>query len=298
MNGNELNWQDIRLFLAVAEQGSFSAAARTLRLGQPTLSRRIAELEAQLGQPLFNRVSQGCTLTVLGAKLLPSVQQMALWSAETLTQIQSPHKIEGRVCITAPPAVAFAFLPLFAAELKAIFPDIQLEIRSDIGTLNLARGEADLSLRIEAPSQEDLICLASYRGHMRVYVSQELAATLEDPADMQAVDWICWPDEYDYLQTNQILKREIPGFKPSFTANDYNVQLAACCAGLGALALPEGVEKVAFIKGLTPLPIDLSEYATGELHMVVHKRQQHIPRVVKVTQMLEAYFTRLWPQKA
>ena len=82
MNSNEVNWQDIRLFLAVAEAGSFSAAARNLKLGQPTLSRRIAELEQELGQPLFSRFSQGCQLTALGQKLLPAAKQMAIWMKE------------------------------------------------------------------------------------------------------------------------------------------------------------------------------------------------------------------------
>lgn len=300
MNSNELNWQDIRLFLAVAEGGSFSAAARTLKLGQPTLSRRIAELEEQLGQPLFTRLSQGCELTAFGAKLLPAAEQMALWSAEAMMQIQAPNKFEGRVCIAAPPAIAFIFLPPFAAELKQLYPDIQLEVRSDIATLNLARGEADLSLRIAEPEHEDLICLTSYHGNVKAYVSDTLASRLSESEQnsIYGIDWICWPDEYDYLETNQILKREIPNFKPSFTSNDYNVQLAACSAGLGALALPEGVEKVSVIKGLTTLPIDLSKYAEGELHMVVHKRQRHVPRVVKVAELLEAFLAKVWKVKA
>ena len=294
MNTSELNWQDIRLFLAVAEQGSLSAAARTLKLGQATLSRRIAEFEEQLGQALFNRQSQGCELTAFGAKLLPAAEQMAHCSAAALSLIQSPNRFEGRVCITAPPAVAFAFLTPFAAQLKQQYPDIQIEIRSDINTLNLARGEADLSLRIAAPEHADLICLSSFRGHMQVYASQAVAESIEDKTNIHGLDWICWPDDFDYLEINRILKREIKNFKPAFTANDYNVQIAACCSGLGVLALPEGIDKMNFISGLTPLDIDLKQYTTGELHMVVHKRQQHIPRVAKVGELLTEFFEEVW----
>ncbi len=295
MNSGELNWQDMRLFLAVAEQGSFSGAARELKLGQPTLSRRIAELEEQLGQKLFSRISQGCELTELGAKLLPAAQQMAVWSTEALTQVQSPNKIEGRVRLTAPPGVAFAMLPQAAVELKKAYPDIRLEVLSGIDTLNLARGEADISLRTQVPEDEDLICLASFYRRLKVFVSPALAESLSDAVSIQDVDWICWPDGYDYLQINQFLKRDIPDFKPAFTANDYNVQLAACSAGLGALVLPEGFEKSTSITGLTPLQIDLSQYAPGELHIVVHKRQRYIQRVVKVTDILNAYFQSISP---
>ncbi len=295
MNGNELNWQDIRLFLAVAEHGSFSGAARELKLGQPTLSRRMAELEEQLGQKLFSRVSQGCELTELGAKLLPAAEQMAVWSTEALTQAQSPDRIEGRVRVTAPPGVAFAMLPQAAVDLKKEYPDIRLEVLSGIGTMNLARGEADVSLRTQVPEDKDLICLASFFRPLKVFVSPTLAASLDDTVSLQDLDWICWPDNYDYLQGNYFLKRDIPNFKPAFTTDDYNVQLAACCAGLGALVLPEGFEKSTSVTGLVPLQIDMSQYAPAELHIVVHKRQRYIQRVMKVTDALKAYFQSTSP---
>lgn len=77
-----LRWDDLKLFLAVHEQGSLSGAARILKLGQPTLSRRIAELEEAVGEPLFDRQNHGATLTVAGQKLLPAAQSMAEWANE------------------------------------------------------------------------------------------------------------------------------------------------------------------------------------------------------------------------
>ncbi|WP_086482121.1 LysR family transcriptional regulator [Oceanospirillum sanctuarii] len=293
----DLNWQDLKLFLTVAETGSFSAAARELKLGQPTLSRRIAELEEQLGQPLFIRLSQGCELTALGNKLLPAAQQMAQWSAEVMTEVQSPQTISGCVRITAPPAIAFALLTPFAAELASIYPDIQLEVLSDISTLNLARGEADISLRTQYPQDDDLICLSSFKGDMRVYVSEKhLQKKKDDDWDIRQLKWICWPDKYDYLQVNQVLKRVIPDFKPAFTSNDYNVQLAACCAGVGAMVLPEGFDRNDIVSGLTALPIDLSAYGKGELYLVAHKRQRHLPRIVKIIEQLERFLGEVWPE--
>ena len=292
----DLNWQDLKLFLTVAETGSFSAAARELKLGQPTLSRRIAELEEQLGQPLFVRLSQGCELTGLGNKLLPAAQQMAQWSAEVMTEMQSPQTISGCVRITAPPAIAFALLTPFAAELASIYPDIQLEVLSDISTLNLARGEADISLRTQYPQDDDLICLSSFKGDMRVYVSEKhFPKKQDDDWDIRQLKWICWPDKYDYLQVNQVLKRVIPDFKPAFTSNDYNVQLAACCAGVGAMVLPEGFDRNDIVSGLTALPMDLSAYGKGELYLVAHKRQRHLPRIVKIIEQLERYLGEVWP---
>ncbi len=298
MNSKALNWQDLRLFLAVAESGSFSSAARELSLGQPTLSRRIAEFEESLDQTLFTRLSHGCELTAAGQKLLPAAQQMAMWSAEAMAQIQTPTTITGCVRVTAPPGIAFVFLAPFAAELKAQYPEIQLEVNSEIGTLNLARGEADISLRTLKPAHDDLICYASYAGEMKVYMSQAKADSLGAVVNIQDLDWICWPDEYDHLPQNQILRRSLPNFIPVFTSNDYNVQIAACQSGLGALALPECSEKSAGTHGLVPIEVNFAEAVTGELHVVVHKRQQHMPRVVKVRELLERYFTDIWGESA
>jgi DNA-binding transcriptional LysR family regulator len=294
MNNNELNWQDIRLFLAVAEAGSFSAAARHLKLGQPTLSRRIAELEQQLGQPLFSRFSQGCELTALGQRLLPAAKQMAIWSVETMTQAQAPNKVEGRVRITAPPGVCFAFFPQAGKKIKDQYPGIQLEVLSGTNTFNLTRGEADISFRTEKPKDKDLICMASFYCGISVYVSEDVADSLSDDVTFQDLNWICWSEDNDHLLTNQILKSEIQNFKPAFSSNDYNVQVAACCAGLGALALPDSLVKSPLINGLKALDIDLSEFASGELHMVIHKRYQHVERVIIVAELLKTYFNDIW----
>jgi len=296
MNSDELNWQDIKLFLAVAESGSFSAAARHLKLGQPTLSRRIAELEQQLGQPLFSRFSQGCELTALGQKLLPAAKQMAIWSVETMTQAQAPNKVEGRVRITAPPGICFAFLPQVGQKLKDTYPDIQLDVLSGTNTFNLRRGEADISLRTEKPTDKDLVCMASFYGDIKVYVSEDVANSLSDDVSIQDLNWVCWSEDYDHLLTNQLLKREITNFKPAFSSNDYNVQLAACCAGLGALVLPDGFVKSPLVYGLKALDIDLSEVAAGELHIVIHKRYQHVERVMIVAELLKTHFNEIWPQ--
>lgn len=296
MNSKELNWQDMRLFLAVSENGSFSGAARELKLGQPTLSRRIADLEDQLGAPLFVRLSQGCELTALGTKLLPAAEQMARWSTEALAQINTPDEIRGRVRITAPPAIAFALLPPFAAELAPLYRDLRLEVLSNVALLNLARGEADLSLRTEKPRDDSLVCLASFSGKMKAYVASTLAESLARDITAEQLKWICWPDTHDHLQTNSALKNAIPNFKPVFTSDDYNVQLAACCSGVGALLLPEGFEHCPFISSLTALPLEFGEEAMGELHIVAHKRQQLLPRVVEISARLQRYFEKLWPR--
>src|SRR3569833_3424936 len=133
----DIPWDDLRLFLAVAETGSRSAAARRLRLGQPTLSRRTAELEAQLDEALFTRGTGGVVLTAAGERLRPLALRMAEWASEATHAVaKRRHGPEGRVRITAPPGVAFDFLAPFAATKHSRTPGITLEVLAGIDYVN------------------------------------------------------------------------------------------------------------------------------------------------------------------
>ncbi|TXT35412.1 MAG: Mau operon transcriptional activator, partial [Comamonadaceae bacterium] len=119
----KLCWDDLQYFVVVSEQGSMSAAARKLKLGQPTLSRRIAELEALIGEPLFERTSQGTVLTAAGRKLLPAAQSMAEWANEAQRQAQSHTDLpQGTVRIAAPPGIAREILVPLAVRMAQKHP--------------------------------------------------------------------------------------------------------------------------------------------------------------------------------
>ncbi|TCS38972.1 LysR family transcriptional regulator [Reinekea marinisedimentorum] len=296
MNSDQLNWENIRLFLAVAEHGSFSAAARELALGQPTLSRRIAEFESDIGGPLFSRKSQGCELTPLGLRLLPAAEQMALWSSDALSQLLPSSEVSGRVRITAPPGVALVVLTSFARHLQTELPEIQLEVLSTVDTLNLARGEADLALRAQPPSDENLVVLKTLIGDYRAYVAEDVAKILPEHLTAADLNWICWPDRFDYMQLNRSLKKHIKNFKPVFTSDDFNVQISACCNGVGALVLPSGFEQFELLSGLRPVNVALDVSTEVAMYLLVHKRLQYLPRVKKVSDELQAFLAGLWPE--
>lgn len=153
-----LRWDDLQLFLAVAEEGSLSAAARRLRLGQPTMSRRMHELELQVGEPLFNRLSQGSPLTLAGQRLVPAAQRMAEWAAEALASL-SPRgsgQAEGTVRIAAPPGIAAEMLLPLVARLRLSHAALRIQILAGVEVLSLTRGEADIALRTHRPTDPDL----------------------------------------------------------------------------------------------------------------------------------------------
>ena len=292
-----LKWDDLRLFLAVHEQGSLSGAARLLKLGQPTLSRRIAELEEVVGVALFERQSQGASLTAAGRKLLPAAQSMAEWAHEATLNIKKrSRKPEGKVRIAAPPGIAYEVVAPLAAKIRKQHPQIQIEVLSGVAILNLARGEADLSLRTSKPTDRDLLCVDGISSAMRVYVSKSYAQQLPVHPKLADLNWICWAAPYDEQRTNQELSALIPNFKPAFTSDDFIVQIAACKAGVGAMILPQVLHHYAGLRELHQLhelKIELGEKAIGNLYMVCHKRRHHLPQVQLVMDFISQEFDLL-----
>lgn len=292
-----LRWDDLRLFLAVHEQGSLSGAARMLKLGQPTLSRRIAELEEAVGEALFDRQNHGASLTAAGQKLLPAAQSMAEWANEAgLSVKKQTHMPEGKVRIAAPPGIAYEVIAPMAAKLRQQHPQIQMEVLSGIETLNLGRGEADLSLRTQKPTDADLVCVGEVTSAMRVYASKAYATKLSPHPSIAALDWICWSESYDELFTNQELRALIPNFKPAFTSDDYIVQMAACKAGVGAMILPQLLHRYGGLRELQELhelDIDLGTSAVGSLYLVCHKRHRYLPKVQLVMDFISGEFDGL-----
>jgi molybdate transport repressor ModE-like protein len=292
-----LRWDDLKLFLAVHEHGSLSGAARALKLGQPTLSRRIAELEEVVGEALFERKSQGASLTAAGQKLLPAAQSMAEWANEAEISVKKQtHLPEGKVRIAAPPGIAYEVVVPLAAKIRKQYPQIQIEVLSGVEILNLGRGEADLSLRTQKPGDADLVCMDEVSGAMRVYVSKSYGAKLSPHPSMADLDWICWSTSYDGFRTEQELRALIPNFKPAFTSDDFIVQMAACKAGLGAMILPQAMHRYAGLgelNALQELDIDLGPSAVGTLYLVCHKRHRHLPKVQLVMDFIFGEFASL-----
>ena len=121
-----LDWNHLRAFLATAEQGSLSAAAKHLGLTQPTLSRQVSALEDELSLLLFERVGRGLSLTSAGHDLLAHARAMGA-AAERLTfsAIGQQSEISGRVSISASDILSHNILPDVVADLRRLAPQLR-----------------------------------------------------------------------------------------------------------------------------------------------------------------------------
>ncbi|MEO1552895.1 MAG: LysR family transcriptional regulator [Pseudomonadota bacterium] len=173
------DWNQVRAFLATAEEGSLSAAARALGQTQPTLSRQVAALEEDLGVTLFERAGRAMALTTAGMELLEHVKVMADAATRiSLSASGQSQVIEGRVAITATENVASTQLPAIVKKIHANAPNIQIDILPSNEVQDLTRREADISIRHARPEQPDLIAKLLYETRAHLYASRAYIETL------------------------------------------------------------------------------------------------------------------------
>ncbi|MES5481782.1 LysR family transcriptional regulator [Bradyrhizobium sp. INPA03-11B] len=290
----DLEWDDLRIFLAVADAGSLSGAARRLKASQPTLSRRIAEMEYGLGEPLFVRKNRGITLTKTGLKLLPAAQGMAQWATEAHRSLDAKNSpVSGRVRITAAPAFALYFLAPFAETLKRKHPQITLEVLVSTERLNLSLGEADIALRKQPSDDPDLITVDEVIVPIGAYASRDYARRLPAKYDFRDIDWITWAGAHEIMSPYPELAARIPDFRPAFMSDDYSVQVAACRAGVGAMILLKTSHRLKRPGELVELKLELPASLRAPQAIICHKRMAELPKVRTVVDLLRQEFADL-----
>ncbi len=153
-----LDWSLVQAFLAVAETGSLSGAARQLGTSQPTLGRQVRQIEQQLEAELFHRQPRGLALTDIGAALVPPATAMRdAMQRIALTAAGRQASLAGTVRITASVSTSAVHLPPIIARIRALEPQIEIELVPSDDTRNLLYREADIAVRMYRPTQLDLI---------------------------------------------------------------------------------------------------------------------------------------------
>lgn len=152
------DWNQVRAFLATAEEGSFSAAARALKTTQPTIGRQISALEEALGLTLVERSARGLSITQAGHDLLDHVRAMG--EAATLISMAADGQsqdVTGTVTVTATDLLSTAILPEILAPLRQTAPGICVHIVCSNDIQNLMKRDADIAIRHMRPDQPELI---------------------------------------------------------------------------------------------------------------------------------------------
>jgi len=188
MAEDRFDWALVKSFLAVLDAGSLMGAARRLGAQQPTLSRHVAELEAQLGAPLFERTGRGVTPTAMALAIADAARQMEE-GAGALGRALAGRRdaTSGSVRITTSEVAAGWLLPPLLAALQREEPAIQIELVASNALTNLLRREADIAVRMVRPAQGSLV--AKKLGEIPIVAAAHesylaRAGTPREPADL------------------------------------------------------------------------------------------------------------------
>lgn len=153
-----MNWDDVRIFLAVTRSGQFLGAARRLGLNHATVSRRITALETALKARLFDRTTTGAELTAAGEAFVAAAEQMEEGYIAARAAIpDSDDHVSGTVRIGAPDGFGVAFLAPRLGRLAAANPDLTIQLVPVPRTFSLSRREADIAITVERPSEGRLV---------------------------------------------------------------------------------------------------------------------------------------------
>ncbi len=153
-----MDWDDVRFFLTVYRSGSSNAAARKLRVQHTTVGRRLAALEATLGERLFIRTPEGLTPTEAAIAIAPSAEEAERCFLAIERQVRrTDNGIEGKVRLTTSEAFG-GYLIGHLARLQSRHPNLTVEIDTSNAVRDLARGEADIAVRMVPTVQSELIC--------------------------------------------------------------------------------------------------------------------------------------------
>lgn len=234
MNAQLANWDDLRVFLAVARAGSLSSAARSLGVNHSTVFRRITGLEEMLGVRLFERLPTGYALTPAGEEALGIVERMAA-DVATLDRTVTGQdlRLSGTVRITATDMLALWLLPEHLRQFRALHPGIEVEIVVGNEALNLSRRETDIALRIGNTPPETLVGRRVGRLAFAVYAATGLERLDVDPGHNE---WIGFGSSHGPLSRN--LARWWPGMRQVYRTNSIVAAVAAARARIGLAALP------------------------------------------------------------
>lgn len=176
---SRMDISSLQAFLVVAESGSFSLAAQNLHLTQPAISKRVASLESELGNPLFDRIGRQIRLTDAGQTLLPRARQIIDEVKDCRLAISNLRgQVQGRISIGTSHHVGLHHLPVLLKTFKRDYPDVELDIRflaSDEACQQVEQGDIELAIvtlpmhlppRLQAPvTWPDPLCVVSHTEH-------------------------------------------------------------------------------------------------------------------------------------
>ncbi|RAI45862.1 LysR family transcriptional regulator [Rhodoplanes roseus] len=288
-----LAWDDFRLIKAIADAKTLPAAATLLDINHSTVFRRLGQIEAALGTPLFERHRAGYAATAAGEEMVALARRMdddvASFTRRIVGQEVSPS---GELRVTTNDSLLVHLLtPLFAKFRKAC-PDVRLDIVLSNQALNLSKRDADVAIRATDSPPETLV---GRRAASIAWALYGCAGEFPDgpPADEAALfgrDWIALGEHLASLEAVKFVRARVPPERIAYRVNSVLGLAEAVESGLGIGHLPclIGDARPALVRLAPPDPA-----LAADLWLLTHPDLRHAPRVRVFLDFLAAELAKL-----
>ena len=284
-----MDWNALKLFLAIADSGTLSGAANTLGVNHSTVFRRLNTFEDEIGGRLFERLSHGYELTPMGEELLVEARKISASFDDMERHIVGKDiQPKGTVKITAPNNIAYRYLPRYLAEFNQIYPDIHIELLISNLEFNMTNRQADIAVRVTDSPPEHLVGRMVRSINWSVYGSENYIENYGYPKNieqlnehiligaaggMRSLPAYLWLDK---KHSQQIKSR----------CDELVAMAAFAKAGMGLAILPDDQQRSGIMKLFT---FEMGK--NSDLWVLTHPDLRHVERIKLVMQHLAKCFT-------
>lgn len=282
----EAQWDLFRTFDAVVRRGSFTAAAKALGMSQSTVSRHVAELEAEAGTPLLLR-SGPLALTERGAALRDAVGPMILAATAARAALESTSELHGQVTLATVGEIVRWVLAHRLADLYRAHPSLRLKLLADNRLHSLASGEADIALRMARPARGELIARRLATESFGLFAASTL------PLD-RTTPWLGLTGSLATIGEQRHVESAFAARRPRLLVEDIDSLGVAVQAGLGVAVLPRlFAARLADLVEVRPSRVgarDLGPIPSRSMWLVVHRAKRDLPEVRAVIRWIDGIF--------
>ncbi len=256
-----MNWDDARIFLAVARAGQILGAARRLGINHATVSRRVAALEAALSTKLFRRQTTGSELTPEGERFLAIAERMETEIIAARAEIAGEDQVvAGTVRIGAPDGFGVDYLAPRLGELSALHPDLAIQLVPVPRSFSLSRREADIAITMERPTEGRLVAAKLVDYTLSLFASRaylDAHGTPATPADLKRHRLVGYVPDLVISPSLDYAAEIAPEWEAKVMVSSALGQVAAVQAGAGIGILhsyiARGRDGLVRLDGFTPI---------------------------------------------
>jgi DNA-binding transcriptional LysR family regulator len=274
-----MDWDDLRVFLAVARAGRVAAAAREIGVEHSTVARRLAKLEHDLGAPVFYRTAGGYRLTPAGTRARALAEDIERGAIDLTGRVRAQSgSLTGRVRVALLDELATAWLAPTLPAFRLRYPELDLELVVGISPMDLSRGEAELAIRTPRPRQQGLVAVKLARLATGLYAARGRRRPRID-AHSRGLELLVYVPAWHALQSAAWFQPVLASSRVVLATNSSHVLAAAARTGTGLAVLPRFMAD----RDLAAVSADLSAH---DHWLVMHPEFQSDPKVRAVASFL------------